>query len=209
MPWLISLEGGEGAGKTSVMAALQATLEAAGHRVARAREPGGTPAGEAIRDVLLDSRHALHPHAELLLMFASRAQLCAEVVEPAIGRGEVVLSDRFTDASFAYQGGGRGLPGGMVAALERQFVSRRPDLTLLLDVDVATGLNRARARGGSPDRIEQEREAFFERVRDAYRRRAEAEPGRIVVIDAGKPQVEVVAAACAALQRFLVGRAAA
>jgi dTMP kinase len=206
MSWLITLEGGEGAGKTSVMAALQATLEAAGHRVVRTREPGGTPAGEAIRGVLLDRQYALHPHAELLLMFASRAQLCAELVEPAIARGEVVLSDRFTDASFAYQGGGRGIPSQVVAALERQFVTRRPDFTLLLDVDVATGLGRARSRGGEPDRIELERETFFEQVRAAYRTRAAAEPDRIAVIDAGQPQAAVVESACAALLHFIESR---
>lgn len=200
---LISLEGGEGAGKSSVLGALRARLEARGHRVLGTREPGGTPAGEAIRALLLDPAQALAPQAELLLMFAARAQLVETLIEPALARGETVLSDRFTDASFAYQGGGRGLPGGWIAELERVFVRRSPDFTLLLDLDVEVGLARASARGGPADRIESESLAFFERVRAAYRARARAEPARIVVIDARQPLQEVTAAACAALDAFL------
>ena len=200
---LISLEGGEGAGKTTVLGALRARLEARGHRVVGTREPGGTPAGEAIRALLLDPAHPWVPHAELLLMFASRAQLVDTLVEPALARGDTVLADRFTDASFAYQGGGRGLPAGLIAELERVVVRRTPDLTLLLDLDVAQGLARARARGGPADRIEQEREDFFERVRATYRARAAADPARIAVVDAAQPVEAVVRDACAALDRFL------
>lgn len=200
---LISLEGGEGAGKTTVLGALRARLEARGHAVVGTREPGGTPAGEAIRALLLDPAQTLRPNTELLLMFASRAQLVETLVEPALARGDMVLADRFTDASFAYQGGGRGLPMGLVAELERVFVRRAPDFTLLLDLDVQTGLARARSRGTPADRIEQERDDFFERVRAAYRARAAAQPQRIAVVDAGLPVEAVVREACVALDAFL------
>jgi dTMP kinase len=200
---LISLEGGEGAGKTTVLGALRARLEARGHAVVGTREPGGTPLGEALRALLLDPAHTLAPYTELLLMFASRAQLTETLVAPALARGEMVLADRFTDASFAYQGGGRGLPMGFIAELERVVVRRAPDFTLLLDLDVRAGLARARGRGGPADRIEQEREDFFERVRLAYRARAAAQPGRIVVVDAAQPVDAVVRDACVALDAFL------
>ena len=200
---LISLEGGEGAGKTTVLGALRARLEACGHAVVGTREPGGTPAGEAIRALLLDPAHALVPNAELLLMFASRAQLVESLIEPALARGDMVLADRFTDASFAYQGGGRGLGSGLVAELERCFVRRAADFTLLLDLDVQAGLARARSRGAPPDRIEREQDAFFERVRDAYRVRAAAQPERMAVVDAAQEVDAVVRDACAALDAFL------
>lgn len=200
---LISLEGGEGAGKTTVLGALRARLEARGHAVVGTREPGGTPAGEAIRSLLLDPAQVLVPQAELLLMFASRAQLVETLVDPALARGEMVLADRFTDASFAYQGGGRGLPSGLIADLERVFVRRVPDFTLLLDLDVQAGLARARSRGAPADRIEKERDEFFERVRATYRARAAAQPQRITVVDASQPVEAVVRDACAALDAFL------
>ena len=205
---LISLEGGEGAGKSTVLGALRQRLEARGHPVVATREPGGTPAGEAIRALLLDPRAAedgaaLVPNAELLLMFASRAQLVETLVEPALARGEMVLADRFTDASFAYQGGGRGLSMGVIAELERAFVRRAPDFTLLLDLDVQAGLARARSRGAPADRIERERDDFFERVRAAYRARAASQPERIAVVDAAQPVEDVVRDACAALDTFL------
>ena len=200
---LISLEGGEGAGKTTVLVALRAQLEARGHAVLGTREPGGTPAGEAIRALLLDPEQALVPSAELLLMFASRAQLVETLVEPALARGDMVLADRFTDASFAYQGGGRGLPTGVIAELERVFVRRAPDFTLLLDLDVQAGLARARSRGAPADRIEREKDEFFERVRAAYRARAASQPARIAVVDASQPVEAVVHEACAALDAFL------
>lgn len=200
---LISLEGGEGAGKTTVLGALRARLETHGHVVVSTREPGGTPIGEAIRSLLLDPDQTLVSDAELLLMFASRVQLVEKIIEPALVRGDMVLSDRFTDASFAYQGGGRGLSMGLIAELERVFVRRLPDFTLLLDLDVRDGLARARARGAPVDRIEAEQDAFFERVRVAYRRRAVEQPQRISVIDAGQPVDVVVGKACHALDDFL------
>jgi len=201
---LITLEGGEGAGKSTVIAALAARLRERGMALRQAREPGGTVVGEAIRGVLLDpSWHGLCAPSELLLMFAARAQLVREVIEPALARGEWVLCDRFTDASYAYQGGGRGLDTGLIAELERWVVGRNPDLTLLLDLPVIDGLARARARGGDSDRIEQESELFFERVRAAYRARAALDPVRWRVIDASNTQAEVAAAACAALDVWI------
>lgn len=203
---LVTLEGGEGAGKSTAIAALADALRERGIAFRQAREPGGTPAGEAIRALLLDpSRRGLCAEAELLLMFASRAQLVREVIEPALSAGEWVVCDRFTDASFAYQGGGRGLDTGLIADLERWAAGLRPDLTFLLDVPVATGLARARARGGEADRIEIESEAFFERVRATYRARAAREPGRFRVIDASQPVPAVAAAARAALCDWIDG----
>jgi dTMP kinase len=204
---LVSIEGGEGAGKSSVREAVAARLKARGYTVACTREPGGTPTGEAIRALLLDPAHALAAETELLLMFASRAQLVREVVAPALARGEAVLSDRFTDASFAYQGSGRGLDAATIADLERWAVGVRPDLTLLLDVGVQIGLARARGRGAAPDRIEREQDAFFERVRAGYLARAAAEPARFVVVDAAQPADVVVAAVLAALDAWLDARA--
>jgi dTMP kinase len=204
---LVSIEGGEGAGKSSVREAVAARLAARGQAVVCTREPGGTPAGEAIRALLLDPVHPLAAETELLLMFASRAQLVREVIAPALARGDAVLTDRFTDASFAYQGSGRGIDGGTIADLERWAVGLKPDLTLLLDVGVAIGLARARSRGAAPDRIEQEQDAFFERVRAGYLARATAEPARFVVIDAAQPADAVVAAVLAALDVWLDARA--
>ncbi|MEO8743332.1 MAG: dTMP kinase, partial [Lysobacteraceae bacterium] len=133
---LISIEGGEGAGKSSVMSALRTALEQRGITVVQTREPGGTETGEAIRGLLLDPARTLFAQTELLLMFASRAQLVRELILPALARGAWVICDRFTDASFAYQGGGRGLDGGIIAELERWAAGIKPDLTFLLDVDV-------------------------------------------------------------------------
>jgi dTMP kinase len=202
----ISIEGGEGAGKSTVMAALSEALAARGHEVVLTREPGGTPEGEAIRSLLLDPCNQLLPEAELLLMFASRAQLVRRVVAPALARGAAVVADRFTDASFAYQGGGRGLDQGGIAELERWAAGIKPDLTFLLDVGVAEGLARARARGGEPDRIERERGDFFERVRSTYLARAAAEPARFRIVDAGQPVDDVRRAVLAALSGWLGGR---
>lgn len=198
---LISVEGGEGAGKSSAMAAVRAAIEGRGVEVVQTREPGGTPVGEAIRTLLLDPAHAICAQAELLLMFAARAQLVRELVRPALERGAWVLSDRFTDASFAYQGGGRGIDAGIVAELERWAATLKPDLTLLLDVDVRQGHARVARRGAGKDRIEREREDFFERVRATYRQRAAAEPQRFAVIDASQSQESVIAAVTAALDQ--------
>jgi len=198
---LITLEGGEGAGKSSVMSALRAALERRGLEVVQTREPGGTEAGEAIRKLLLDPAHALCAESELLLMFASRAQLVRDVIEPALARGACVLSDRFTDASFAYQGGGRGLDCAIIAELERWAVGRKPDLSFLLDVDVRQGHARLAGRDGERDRIEREREDFFERVRASYQQRAASEPQRFRVIDASQPPDVVLQAVLAQLEQ--------
>ncbi|TCZ82252.1 dTMP kinase [Lysobacter sp. N42] len=200
-PRLVTLEGGEGAGKSTVLAALRAELERDAP-VTCTREPGGTPLAERIRSLLLDASHeAPCVQSELLLMFAARAQLVCHVVRPALERGDWVLSDRFTDASYAYQGGGRGFDMQAIALLEREFVGIEPGLTLLLDVPVDVGLARARGRGGM-DRIESEQEAFFERVREAYLARARSRPQRFVVIDASQPAADVAAAAVAALRAY-------
>lgn len=200
---LITVEGGEGAGKSTVMAAIRALIEAQGIEVVQTREPGGTPAGEAIRALLLDPAQGIVASTELLLMFATRAQLVETVMRPALARGAWVLSDRFTDASFAYQGGGRGIDAAAIAELERRFVGCKPDLTFLLDVDVRRGHERVATRGGVRDRIEREHEDFFERVRGAYLQRARAEPARFRVIDAGAPQQEVAAAVAAQLAQAM------
>jgi dTMP kinase len=201
---LITLEGGEGAGKSTVLEAVRAQLTERGVDVLVTREPGGTPAGEAIRTVLLDAKlRGLCAETELLLMFASRAQLVREVVAPALAAGRWVLSDRFTDASFAYQGGGRGQPVARIADLERWAAAGvMPDLTLLLDLPVADGLRRANGRGAA-DRIEMENAEFFERVRAAYRARAVAAPERFRVIDAVQPLDAVLAAVRARIAEFL------
>lgn len=199
----ISIEGGEGAGKSTVIAAIRDVLAERGIEVVATREPGGTPAGEAIRALLLDPARTLFAETELLLMFAARAQLVRELMEPALQRGATVVSDRFTDASFAYQGGGRGIDMGRIAELERWAAGLKPDLTFLLDVGVGQGLARARSRGGEPDRIEREREDFFERVRATYLARAAAEPQRFRVIDASQDAATVVAAVGAALRDWL------
>lgn len=203
---LVSIEGGEGAGKSTVRQALHELLESRGFEVVSTREPGGTVVGESIRELLLDPAGRLAAETELLLMFASRAQLVREVVMPALARGAAVLADRFTDASFAYQGGGRGIAMGVIAELERWAAVVKPDLTFLLDVDVAVGLSRARSRGAQPDRIESEQVEFFERVRAAYQARAAAEPQRFHAVDASQPPERVRADVTATLSRWLDAR---
>lgn len=205
---LISIEGGEGAGKSTVIATIVAALEQRGVRVQTAREPGGTVLGERVRELVLGPvHHGMSTESELLLMFAARAQLVRERVLPALAVGEWVVSDRFTDASFAYQGGGRGIDGGCIAELERWAVGIKPNLTFLLDVCVEVGLERARGRGGEPDRIESEASSFFERVRASYRQRAAAEPERFRVIDASQPVAMVVAAVQAELSAWCEAQA--
>jgi dTMP kinase len=202
---LVTLEGGEGAGKSTVIEALREALVAQGHEVLCTREPGGTPLAELIRALLLDPTHEPpSPQAELLLMFASRAQHVRETVMPALARGAWVLSDRFTDSSFAYQGGGRGLDLDFIAALERRVVGIRPGLTLLLDVPVAQGRARASGRDQAADRIERERDGFFERARAVFLARAAAEPDRFRVIDATRPAPEVARQALALLRAYQV-----
>jgi dTMP kinase len=199
----ISIEGGEGAGKSTVLHAVRDLLVDRGLDVVLTREPGGTACGEAIRQLLLDPVGRPSAETELLLMFASRAQLVAEVILPALNRGSAVLTDRFTDASFAYQGGGRGLDMGMIAELERWAAGIRPDLTFLLDVGVAVGLARARSRGTALDRIESEQVDFFERVRAVYLARAAAEPQRFRLIDASQSAGAVLGAVTGALADWL------
>jgi len=200
---LITLEGGEGAGKSTVLDAVRQRLEARGIDVVVTREPGGTVLGEAVRDIVLDpARRNISAESELLLMFAARAQLVRELIRPALDTGRWVLSDRFTDASYAYQGGGRGQPESRIAALEDWAAAMKPDLTLLLDLSIGEGLARIGGRGQA-DRIELESTDFFERVRAAYRARAAAEPERFRVIDASLPVDEVRAAACAAIDAFV------
>ena len=200
---LITLEGGEGAGKSTVLEAVRERLEQHGVEVVVTREPGGTVLGEAVRAVVLDpARRNLCAESELLLMFAARAQLVRELIRPALEAGRWVLSDRFTDASYAYQGGGRGQPEQRIHDLERWAAGLKPDLTLLLDLPVAEGLARAGNRGQA-DRIEMENGDFFERVRAAYRARAASEPERFSVIDASRPIADVRAAACAAIDAFV------
>ena len=202
-PRFVSLEGGEGAGKTTVLDALRAALREGGEEVISTREPGGTQLAEMIRGLLLDPSHEPpSADAELLLMFAARAQHVRETIRPALERGAWVLCDRFTDSSYAYQGGGRGLDPAWIAELERRVVGVQPGLTLLLDVDVARGRERARGRDLLPDRIESERDEFFERVRAAYRARAAADPARFRVLDASQPAAAVAAEAVRQLQAW-------
>ncbi|MEW5973705.1 MAG: dTMP kinase [Pseudomonadota bacterium] len=202
----IVLEGGEGAGKSSNLDVLQRLLEDRGLRVLRTREPGGTPLGEAVRGLLLDPAFTgMEAKTELLLMFAARAQHVAQVIRPALEEGVWVISDRFTSSSYAYQGGGRGLPHDAIAWLE-SFVQDelRPDLTLLLDTPVEVGLARMRSRGEPEDRIEREGRPFFERVRAAFLAQAEVAPDRFAVIDAIQSLDEVQAALQRALRSLLV-----
>ncbi len=203
-PRLITLEGGEGAGKTSAIAAIRDRLQAAGHDVVLTREPGGTPLAERVRELLLGAQdEPLAAETELLLMFASRAQHVRQVVRPALRRGAFVISDRFTDSSYAYQGAGRGLDPEWIAALERRAVGLTPGLTLLLDLDVREGRARTAGRDLWPDRIESEQDDFFERVRAGFRARAAAEPQRFRVIDAALPPAGVAAAVDAAIGAYL------
>ena len=200
----ITVEGTEGAGKTSNIAFLQARLEAAGKTVVLTREPGGTPLGEAIRDLLLTRRgDGMAVDTELLLMFAARAEHIAQLIRPALARGEWVLCDRFTDATYAYQGGGRRIDIDRIAALEHWVQGNlRPDLTIVLDVPVEVGLARA-GRRSAPDRFEREQLAFHEAVRAAYRTIAAREPGRVQVVDAEQPLPRVQADLGRVLDAFL------
>jgi len=205
-PRLISLEGGEGAGKTSALVAIRELLQSRGHEVVLSREPGGTPLAERIRELLLSPQaqeETLAPETELLLMFAARTQHVREVIRPALQRGAFVVSDRFTDSSYAYQADGRGLDRALVEELERKVVGLKPGLTLLLDLDVREGRARANGRDLWPDRIESEQDDFFERVREGFRKRASAEPGRFRVIDASRSPVEVAEAVATAVSRWL------
>jgi len=188
----ITVEGGEGVGKTTNLEFIESRLKARGIDVVRTREPGGTPLAESIREMLLAPREeSVCELTELLLVFAARAQHIEQVIKPALARGQWVLSDRFTDATYAYQGAGRGMDMASIATLERLVQGElKPDLTLLLDVPVEIGIARARARS-VPDRFESEQLQFFEAVRSQYLQRARHEPDRFAVIDA-TPELVVV-----------------
>jgi dTMP kinase len=203
--FFITLEGGEGAGKSTQHLRIVEWLTAHGKDVVESREPGGTPVSEQIRQVLLDTRNAgLDAHTELLLLFAARAQLLSQVIRPALATGRIVVSDRFTDASYAYQGGGRQLGAETVAVLEK-FVhgDLQPDLTLLFDMPLKLGMSRVAGRGDA-DRFEVESVKFFERVRSAYLVRASEHPERFVVIDASLDQEMVWKQVQTALEDRLV-----
>ncbi len=203
----ITFEGGEGAGKSTQIARAAGWLRGRGVEVVLTREPGGTPRAERLRTILLERDAEPMPQScELLLMFAARATHLDNLVRPAIARGAWVLCDRFTDATFAYQGGGRGLPRAQIDALAGiVHPDLWPDLTLLIDLPVDAGMARASQRNGvdGPDRFESEQQAFFERVRGAYLERAQAEPARFRVIDGSRPIDAVAAAIEAALRPML------
>ena len=198
----ITFEGIDGAGKSSQVAACADWVRARGHTLQLSREPGGTPLGEQLREILL--HQAMHPETEALLMFAARREHLAQLIEPALARGEWVISDRFSDASFAYQCGGRGVDEAKFLALEAWVhPGLQPDLTFVFDVPPAVAAERlARGRDGA-DRFEREQRDFFERVRAAYLHRAECSSGRIVVLDATRSLAEVGAAMLACLEERL------
>jgi dTMP kinase len=203
----ITLEGGEGVGKSTQIGALREFLASRGLGVVVTREPGGTPRAERIRELLLQQGSEPMPvQTELLLMFAARASHLETVIRPALARGEWIVCDRFTDATYAYQGGGRGVDVQQIAWLERYVQGDlRPDLTLLLDAPVDVGAARASARNAvaGVDRFESEQREFFERVRAAYLGRARAEAKRFVVIDATRTTEEVGASIRAAVESRL------
>lgn len=204
----ITLEGGEGVGKSTQLAALRELLRASGREIVFTREPGGTARAERIRELLLDPDSEPMPVlCELLLVFAARATHIENVIRPALARGAWVLCDRFTDATYAYQGGGRGADPAQIALLERLVQDGlRPDLTLLLDAPLDLTAARAQDRNrtlGSTDRFEREQRDFFERVRHVYRERAQAEPQRWVVIDASRDREAVTEQIRAAIESRL------
>lgn len=181
----ITLEGMDGAGKSTHLGNIQTMLEQQGHEVVMTREPGGTALGEALRELLL--HQAMHAETETLLMFAARREHIAQVIEPALTRGAYVVSDRFTDATFAYQCGGRGVAANKVEALESWVQHElQPDITLLFDVPVEVSIQRL-AMARSPDKFERENGEFFRKIREAYLSRARQEPRRFRLIDADQP----------------------
>jgi dTMP kinase len=194
--FFITLEGVEGSGKTTQTALVADALRLAGHRVTVTREPGGTRAGEAIRAIFLDPAVSLHAAAELLLVLADRAQHVREKLKPALAAGEIVLSDRYSDSTVAYQGYGRGLDLKLLEELNRLASDgTRPDLTIVLDLDVETGLERTRARVRGdvrgPDRFEGEQVEFHRRVREGFLTIARDEPDRVKTIDATAQVAEI------------------
>ncbi len=202
---LITLEGGEGAGKSTVLAAIRDRLGEHGIAHGVTREPGGTALGECVRELVLGAHLGgqVCAESELLLMFAARAQLVREVIEPALAAGTWIVSDRYVDASYAYQGAGRGQPVNRISELEDWACAGiRADLTLLLDLPVEQGMSRASQRGEA-DRIESEQGDFFERVRAGYRQRASAEPVRIRIIDSSREIEQVRDDVLASLDAFV------
>lgn len=200
----ITVEGGEGVGKSTNLAFIAEQIRARGLQLITTREPGGTAIAEAIRRLFLEhSDEAMCEMTELLLVFAARAQHLERVIKPALAAGKWVLCDRFTDATYAYQGGGRGLDVQVIGALEN-LVQRelRPDVTFLLDAPVEIGAARVAERGAS-DRLESEQQIFFQRVRDCYLQRARVEPQRFRVIDAAQPLAQVQQQLWTALQPLL------
>lgn len=200
----ITVEGSEGAGKTTSLGFIHEYLQSRGISVVVTREPGGTPLSEEIRQLLLDHRQeGMSSDTETLLIFAARAEHLTQVIRPALAAGVWVLCDRFTDASYAYQGGGRGISTGRIALLEDWVQAElRPDLTLLLDLPVALGLARAGQRSRL-DRFEREQESFFERIRDAYLRQVQACPERYRIIDAAQDVAAVQAQIKHSLEQFV------
>jgi dTMP kinase len=203
----ITIEGGEGVGKSTQIGRLRDFIAAQGVEVLLTREPGGTRRAERIRELLLEtSDEAMPSTCELLLMFAARATHIENLIRPALGRGACVICDRFTDATYAYQGGGRNLPIEHIAALEQMVQGTlRPDMTLLLDAPLDVSAARASARNaaaGTSDRFEREQREFFERVRASYLERARQEPKRFVVIDA----TQSLEAVTTAIQRAITER---
>ena len=203
-PCFITVEGIEGAGKSTCMQLIEQRIRARGHELLLTREPGGTPLGEALRELLLGHRHdGMGDDTELLLMFAARAEHLHTRIEPALAAGSWVLCDRFTDATYAYQGYGRGIDIARIASLEAWVQGpRRPDLTLLLDVPVEVGLERA-GRRSAPDRFERQEEAFFERVRNGYLQLAAQTPARFRVIDAACELEQVASQILTVIDAFL------
>jgi dTMP kinase len=205
---LLTLEGIEGAGKSTVARFMGEWLERRGIRASLTREPGGTPLAERVRAIALErGAERLTPAAETLLMFAARSIHVTNFIRPALARGEWVVCDRFTDATRAYQGAGRGVDDAWIEALAREVQGElQPACTLLLDLPVAEGLARARARQGVADRFESEEQAFFERVRAGYLRLAEREPHRVRVIDAAQPLAQVTRQAERVLEELAAAR---
>jgi len=199
----LTVEGGEGVGKSTNIPFMEQWLREKKIPFLLTREPGGTPLAEDIRALLLDSRReSMAVNTELLLIFAARAQHIEESIKPALARGEWVICDRFTDATYAYQGGGRGMPDKIIAALERLVQNElRPDLTILLDSPVDVGMARAGERS-EPDRFEREERNFFERVRHTYLERARGEPERFRIVDTDRPLEEIAADLAAILSRL-------
>lgn len=201
----ISFEGIEGAGKSTLVQALAQQLAGRGIDLLVTREPGGTPLAESLRELLLrPGAEPISPVAETLMMFAARALHLENQIRPALQAGRWVLCDRFSDASYAYQGGARGVPAPFIDALAQAVHGELwPERTLLCDLPIEVGLGRARSRSGAPDRFEQERHEFFAGVRSAYLERARREPQRIRVLDATQPPEAVLAAALAAIADLL------